>query len=115
IERLQRVDRELKNGDVRVRVKMREDAPCPVIESPLIAIEAHPGRLHSLNNLTGNVRCAGSRVIKIEQLLRKPIEVMNGTWPFHRRDGSGAKMPMRRDNQDRPRTPQCLAQRPPAL
>ena len=68
VERLQRVDRELDDGDVAAGEGVDEDGPRPVIDPPAVGVEADPGRLNELDDLLGELRVAGSWVLNGEQL-----------------------------------------------
>ena len=65
-ERLQRVDRQLNDWDVRGWGKVGQHAPGPVIETPLILVQTAPDRLDFLGNLGGNIWSSRRRIIEFK-------------------------------------------------
>ena len=80
-ERFERVDRKLHDGDVRLRIEMGKHAPRSVIESPLVDVETDPLRLHDFRDFLSKFRISGSRIIEIEQVLRKAVEIVDRARP----------------------------------
>ena len=81
----------------------------------MVAVEANPFRLDLLCDLLSHVRCTVGGILEVEQLLREAVEVMDGAGPRHRCHRSGADVPVRRDDEDRARARQALAERAPLL
>src|SRR5688500_5569693 len=100
-QRLQGVYRELDYRDIGLRVHMRKHAPGPVVQSPLILVQAYPHRLYRLCDFRSNVRCAGGGVLEGKEFGRKAIEVMNGPRPRHSSNCGGPDVPVGRNDQER--------------
>src|SRR5688500_13109610 len=114
-QRLQGVYRELDYGDVGLRVHMRKHTPCSVVQSPLILVQAYPGRLYRLCDFRGNVGCAGGGVLEGIEFGGKAIEVMDGSRPRHGSNCRGPDVPMGRNDQQRAWPGEILANLTPCV
>ena len=60
VDLLDRVQRQLEDGDVGIREPVDENAPRSVIDAPGIVVEASPPRLDRLDDLLRDVRAPGA-------------------------------------------------------
>ena len=114
VEGLHRVDRQLHDRDVRVRVHVGEHRPGAVVQPPAVHVLPDPGRLGDLLHLGGQLRRARRRVVQGEQVAGEPEEVVDGARAAHRGHRGRVDVPVRGDHQDGPRPGQRGAQRVPA-
>jgi hypothetical protein len=115
VERLQRVDRQLHDRHVGFRVEVGEHAPRAVVDPPLVPVEPAPDRLNRLRHLRRHVGRARRRIVEVEQRLRKPVKIVDGARPRHRRHRARPEIPVRRHHEHRPRPRQSPPHRPPRL
>jgi hypothetical protein len=80
-----------------------------VVQSPLVAIQAHPLRPGHFDNFGRQFRQSRGRVVEGKQFRREAIEVVDGARPRHGGHGSGADEPVGGDHQHGARTRQLPA------
>src|SRR5690606_2660067 len=114
-ERLQRVDRELYNRNVSLRIKVPQHTPGAMIEAPLVTVQPYPVRLGYFHNPLGQLRQTRRRVIESKQLRGKAIEIVYSSWLRHGSYGGSTKEPVCRNYQQRLRSRQFPAHLPPGL
>ena len=94
------VEAELQHRDIRRGIHMPEDRPGPVIEAPefIVWVDGRVRRIAA--DAFSSPRVAGGRVLNIEKLLGKPVEVMDGFWILHMRHPGALGHPVRGDAED---------------
>ena len=92
---------------------MREDAPRPVIEPPLVLIQPCPVRLHCLDYLLRYLGRAGGGIFEIEQFPREAVEIVDRARSRHGRHCGRSNEPVRGHDEDRAGSRQHLPKRPP--
>lgn len=101
VHRLVGVDAELDDGNRRVRKGVHQHRPGAVVDSPAVDVRPDPGRVDDVTDLLSQFGQSRRRVLHVEQLLGKPVEVVNGPRSGHRGDGRGVDVPVGADHQDR--------------
>src|ERR1700674_1813088 len=90
------VETHLKHRNIRLRIHVAQNAPCAVIESPLLI-----GRKMVIEGeALGFFRGAGSGILDFVKGLGKAVEVVNRARPFGGEDLTAPSDPMRRNDTD---------------
>src|SRR5487761_2422521 len=100
LDRFARIDRELDHRHVRVREDMCKHRPGAVIKAPAVNVLANQDWLCDLRNFVGKFRGAGRRIVKVEERLRKAVEVVDYSRSPYRGDGRDIDMPVGRDGKN---------------
>jgi len=111
----QRIDRQLDDGDVGLRVEVRQHAPGSMVQPPLVDVEADPHRLDQLHHLLREFRRAGRRIPEVEKFLGEAVEIVDRPGLRHGRDRGGTEVPVGRDDEYGTRPRQGLAECTPCL
>ena len=112
-ERLEGVDGELHDRDVRLREQVGKHAPGAMVETPFVIIRADPTGLHRLGDFSceiGQTRC---RIFEGEQLRREAVEIMDGARPRHRSDRGRPDEPVCGNDEQRAGPRQRFAETAP--
>src|SRR3954454_24475031 len=114
-ERLQSVDRQLDDRDVRRRKQVSEDAPSSMIEAPLVTIKPAPSRFDSIGYFFSDLGRPSCRILEREQFGREAVEIVNRPRPGHCCYGGCPKEPVCGDDEQGSWLRQFLSPRPPRL
>ena len=84
-----------------------------MVDAPGVDVGADPGGPHGVGDLLAQLREAGCGVVDVEEALGEAEEVVDGARAAHGGHGRGVDVPVRRDDEDRPRAGDGLAERAP--
>ena len=111
LERFERVDGQLHHRYRRLGEGMHQDRPGAVIDAPAVEVGSHPRRLDHVGDLVGERGQSGCRVLHVEEFRREPVEIVDRPRIGHRGDGGRVDVPVRADDENRPRAPEGFTHR----
>ena len=112
--RLRLVHAELHDGYVRLREKVAQHRPCPVVESPSF-IKLNGDRRQQVPDPNRQLGAAGSGVIDLVQLPRKTAKIMDCPGRGRIRYHGARHIPVRGNGQNSPRSRYRFAEGAPGL
>ena len=75
VDRLQSIDRELDHGHVGLGKEVSQYAPGPMIEPPLVAVQADPERLGDIGHFLRQLGRARGRILESKQFVGEAVEI----------------------------------------
>jgi len=105
-------DRNLHHRHIGGRIHQTERNPRAMVQAPCrAASDRDTGRVEQPSGAFGSGRRARRRIAHVEQRLREAAKVVDRFWLGGQRDGRATSgFPVRRDDSNRARPWQCLAQ-----